>query len=232
MIRGYAPALRSYNAYMRRLAFIATFVLALNVPPVWAQMRSGPRVMGPPVRSGFAVRRPVFVGGGLAFGHNPRFNVFFTSNPFFFQRRFFRSSFFFTQPFFVPVVYGGYPYPVISQSYTANDSAAAYDQQRELVREVDRLTEEVERLRDEQANRQSPPPPPQLQAQNTEPLRPTVLVFRDKHIAEVKNYAIVGPTLWIFSERRARKIPLAELDVPATSKLNDERGVEFRLPAH
>src|SRR5437660_7709083 len=65
MIRGYAPALRSYNAYMRRLAFIATFVLALNVPPVWAQMRSGPRVMGPPVRSGFAVRRPVFVGGGL-----------------------------------------------------------------------------------------------------------------------------------------------------------------------
>ncbi len=216
---------------MRRLAFIATFALALNVPPVWAQMRSAPRVMGPAFRSGFAARSQGFVGGGFGFGHNPRFNVFFGPSPFFFHRHFFRSSFFFPQPFFVPVVYGGYPYPVVSQSYTANDSAAAYDQQRELAREVDRLSEEVERLRDEQANRQKPSPPPQLQAQNTEPLRPTVLVFRDKHIEEAKNYAIVGPTLWIFRERRAKKIPLAEIDVPATSKLNDERGVEFRLPA-
>ena len=46
----------------------------------------------------------------------------------------------------------------------------------------------------------------------------------------VQNYAVVGPTLWIFDEMRARKVAVAELDIPATAQLNDERGVEFRLP--
>jgi hypothetical protein len=57
------------------------------------------------------------------------------------------------------------------------------------------------------------------------------LVFRDKHIQEVQNYAIVGETLWVFNEQRATRIPIAELDIPATTKLNEERGIEFRAPA-
>jgi hypothetical protein len=60
--------------------------------------------------------------------------------------------------------------------------------------------------------------------------QPTELVFRDKHTEEVQNYAIVGQTLWVLSVQRARKIPLAELDIPATKKANDDRGVEFQLP--
>jgi len=58
----------------------------------------------------------------------------------------------------------------------------------------------------------------------------TELVFRDKHVEEVQNYAIVGQTLWILSGQRARKIPLTELDIPATKKANDNRGVDFQLP--
>jgi hypothetical protein len=54
------------------------------------------------------------------------------------------------------------------------------------------------------------------------------LVFRDKHIQEVKNYAIVGQTLWIFDEQRAVK--LSSLDVDATTKLNEQRGIEFSVP--
>jgi len=46
----------------------------------------------------------------------------------------------------------------------------------------------------------------------------------------VKNYAIVGQTLWVLSGQRARKIPLTELDIPATKKVNDDRGVDFQLP--
>src|SRR5205085_9103360 len=57
-----------------------------------------------------------------------------------------------------------------------------------------------------------------------------MLVFRDKHVQEVENYAIVGNTLWWFSEQRAKKIPLSDLDLVATAKLNDQRGVEFALP--
>ncbi len=45
------------------------------------------------------------------------------------------------------------------------------------------------------------------------------------------NYAIVGQTLWNFSPQRTQKIPLSDLDLPATTKANEERGVTFRVPA-
>ncbi len=46
----------------------------------------------------------------------------------------------------------------------------------------------------------------------------------------IRNYAIVGQTLWSFSEKQGRRILLSELPLYATAKLNEERGVEFRLP--
>jgi hypothetical protein len=60
---------------------------------------------------------------------------------------------------------------------------------------------------------------------------PTVLVFRDQHQQEVRNYAIVGQTLWNFASQRTQKIPLSDLDLVATTKANDERGLTFRVPA-
>jgi len=59
----------------------------------------------------------------------------------------------------------------------------------------------------------------------------TVLVFKDGHHSEVVNYAIVGETLFDFGAGRTRKILLADLDLPATRKANDERGVDFQIPA-
>jgi hypothetical protein len=62
------------------------------------------------------------------------------------------------------------------------------------------------------------------------PVDPTVLVFRDGHKQEVSNYAIMNQTLYVF-DSRTQKISLGDLDVPATIKANDDRGVEFHLPA-
>lgn len=59
----------------------------------------------------------------------------------------------------------------------------------------------------------------------------TTLVFKDGHHSDVVNYAIVGDTLFEFAEGRTRKILLAELDLPATQKANDDRGVDFQIPA-
>lgn len=59
----------------------------------------------------------------------------------------------------------------------------------------------------------------------------TVLVFRDGHQLEVANYAIVGGMLYDLSAGRTKKVELAELDLQATVKQNDQRGVEFQLPA-
>jgi hypothetical protein len=58
----------------------------------------------------------------------------------------------------------------------------------------------------------------------------TVLIFKDGHRSEVVNYAIVGDTLFDFSGDRTHKIPIADLDVAATQKVNDASGVEFNLP--
>jgi len=60
---------------------------------------------------------------------------------------------------------------------------------------------------------------------------PTVLVFRDQHQQEIRNYAIVGQTLWSFAPQHTEKIPLSGLDLQATAKANDERGLTFRVPA-
>jgi hypothetical protein len=59
----------------------------------------------------------------------------------------------------------------------------------------------------------------------------TVLVFKDGHHSDVLNYAIVGDTLFDLGAGRTRKILLADLDLPATHKANDERGVDFQIPA-
>jgi hypothetical protein len=59
---------------------------------------------------------------------------------------------------------------------------------------------------------------------------PTTLVFKDGHQLEVNNYAIVSQTLYDLTPGHPRKIALADLDLPATQKQNDDHGVFFQLP--
>jgi len=59
----------------------------------------------------------------------------------------------------------------------------------------------------------------------------TVLVFKDGHQLEVANYAIVGSNLFDLTSGHRQKIALADLDLTATSKQNDDRGIDFQLPA-
>jgi len=84
----------------------------------------------------------------------------------------------------------------------------------------------MRRQQDQDLYARSDAPPQTRETQTPEaPGPPTVLVFRDQHKLEVQNYAIVGQTLWNFTGRRTQKIALAELDLAATAKANDERGV-------
>jgi hypothetical protein len=59
----------------------------------------------------------------------------------------------------------------------------------------------------------------------------TVLVFKDGHQLEVQNYAILGSTLYDVSPGHRSKVALADLDLDATMKQNDDRGIDFQLPA-
>jgi hypothetical protein len=189
--------------------------------------------------------------GSPAFGSSQRFGVNSSSHfgthfgtnfgrgfrqPFPVSRRFHQRGFFRT---FSPYYFGYYGYPAYysDSSYSSIDSYPAYDyyapypaqSSNDLAQQqqddIDRLEDEVARLREE---RESPPAAPAkpVEIKST----PTLLVFRDKHTQEVQNYAVVGGTLWIFNEQRATKLPLSWLDIDATTKANDERGVDFRVP--
>ena len=115
-------------------------------------------------------------------------------------------------------------YPMDASTPADNSSAFfAYQQQ-----QIDRLNDEVARL-----HAQLPTPAPANAAPEPAEIRAsTVLVFGDHHSEEIQNYAIVDGTLWVFNQQRARKIPIAQLNVPATTKANADRGIDFRLPGH
>jgi hypothetical protein len=62
------------------------------------------------------------------------------------------------------------------------------------------------------------------------PLPPTLLVFKDGRTVEVANYAILGQTLFDLTPGHRHKFAIMDLDLEATRKQNDERGVTFQLP--
>jgi hypothetical protein len=75
-------------------------------------------------------------------------------------------------------------------------------------------------------------PAPAAPAVETRPDAPPVLlIFRDGHEREVKNYAIVGNTLYDLGTFVALKIPLVNLNLKATVKANEDRGIDFTLPS-
>jgi hypothetical protein len=231
---------------MHRPLFIAAFVLFLASVPLSAQHGGGHAsggghggmaghggfgghaVSGGHSGSGFAARpsargyasRPSL--SSRAFNRNPgvRGRTYGLGNNRYLDRRY------------------GYPwwYGGIYDPYWLWDSGSTfdYDQQYEtgLANEMNERSLEEQRLREQDDQdvyaRLAPPSP--REKEHTEAVSPTVLVFRDQHKQEVQNYAIVGPTLWNFAPEHTEKIPLSDLDVPATTKANDERGVDFRLP--
>ena len=83
--------------------------------------------------------------------------------------------------------------------------------------------------------KQARPEPKQANDEETapapEPDAPAaVFIFKDGHKLETQNYAIQGQTLFDFSTKPLRKIKLAELDLDATRKANDDMGINLRLP--
>lgn len=131
--------------------------------------------------------------------------------------------------------YGDVVYPVddsMEQSYgpVADRQSAAGEAQVPQQYNDERLSR-LEQQMDEMENT-----PKKSQAAQNEPQAAlteqpdTVLVFRDGHSVEVKNYAIVGDTIYDFSQGSRHKIAIADLDLTATEKENDARGLDFRLP--
>jgi hypothetical protein len=157
-------------------------------------------------------------GSGAAFGHHPRFITGLRNREF--RRHFFPAL---VSPYYYP--YYGWDYP-----FDGYDPSAYQQPTQPLVVVVDPKSGD-DPYGDHSFNeshsapRQAQAPPAPAPEQD-----PTVLVFRDGHRQEIRNYAIVGQMLWDFGAKGTHKIPLSDLDLDTTRNLNDERGVEFVLP--
>jgi hypothetical protein len=128
-----------------------------------------------------------------------------------------------------PWGYGGFYDP-----YWWSDSGSSYDQDQEdengLANEMNQQSLEEQSQRQQGDQNSYGQAPRQHQPERTVAAPATVLVFRDQHKQEVQNYAIVGETLWNFAPQHTQKIPLDDLDIPATTKTNEDRGVNFWVP--
>lgn len=152
-------------------------------------------------------------------------------------------------PFYYPV------YPVVGYSSAgypsesmASSNVSAYDDSEPVTPSArqpdpswtegeaimrDRRTASDERASDQRAgesrNRAATGDVPAKAAE--EALR-TTLVFKDRRPREtVVSYAIVGGMLLDLNPTHRRKIALSDLDLPETARVNEQDGVDFRLPA-
>jgi hypothetical protein len=172
----------------------------------------------------FRFRRPFFFGGGCFNRFNPFCNQFF-----------FGSTLGFGGSFGYAPYYPAYPVDYAYQPPPQQVVVERDDNSRELSLEVERLSDEVQLLRDEDIRLHNESRSAALQNQGSmsaqQPPAYTVLVFRDGHKVSVQNYAITGNTLWIINERAAQKVSLSDLDIPATEQANSVNGVEFKIPS-
>jgi hypothetical protein len=134
--------------------------------------------------------------------------------------------------------YGGYAYAPYAYPYYLNDEdysdSAAYQAPASDYRDSDTRDEDDRQVLDQDYRAGLNRPREQSADRTPEPVASqpsTVLIFKDGHQQEVSNYAIIGGTLYDLSEGRSKKVQLADLDLTATAKENDQRGVEFQLPA-
>ncbi len=212
---------------MRRWLSIAAFGLILLSLPMWGQRHGGG---GGHVASGagFAGHSSGSFHGGTS-THSSTIHVRIGS-PYFRPRYYNRRFLYPYYPYAAYYPYGGYYGGYDSLDYQSGDSYAESSnsappiqvpyRDEGLQRDVQALSGKIDRL---QAD---------VEARNKKPeIEPaTALVFRDQHVEEVHNYAIAGGTLWVLSDKSAKKIPLTQLDVAATVKMNDDRGVDFQVP--
>jgi hypothetical protein len=229
---------------MRRLLYVATLV-ALALPPVsWAQ-RSGMHGGSFSGHGSFSSRGAARTSAPAHFGgarSSVRFQTSFHPpfrTPTSGVRIHIRTSSFYPYRYYsYPYLYGAYYNPFLWDWYNSSQGSSQDDYAAQQTgRQIDELSQQVQELREEREYRQaatsssSVPRPPLREEARTDTDLPVVLVFLDKRIQEVKNYAIANEMLLVFDDHRTKKIPLADIDLAATMKLNDERGVDFEVPS-
>jgi hypothetical protein len=217
---------------MRRCLSIAALTLILLALPLWAQRRGGGGSHSTS-HGGFSAHSSgsfhsggFHSGAGFANGGGSRNH----SRSYYAYRGLNRGRGYYPYLGYYPWgYYGAYDGPLAYDSQNSDgdqdayaaDQPPAYPQSDGLKNDVQALSGKIDRLQADVQARNQP---------KSEQEPETALVFRDQHVEQVRNYAISGGMLWVLNQQTAKKIPLAQLDIAATVKMNDDRGVDFQVP--
>jgi len=217
---------------MRNLLAKAVIAAGLLLPLcLFAQPRGAPRSFG---RSGGSFRSfssssraPVMPRQARSIAHIPSRRGFGFPRGGRFNHR---GAFWGFEPVY-PGYSGWFP-PMDYDTDQSDQPAPDAGEDPQLAAQVDNLTQAVESMREDQRWRDFRGAPRAAAPRATEEKPPsTLLVYRDGRQTEIQNYAILGQTLWVFSGQTTRQVPLAEIDLPATERVNGNRGVDFTAPA-
>ena len=240
---------------MRCMALLA---MALCVSPLGAQIHGVPASatsLGPNgftggnnfagIAAGATSLGPNGFADNRAFGNNPNSNAFFNAV----DGRLLRSDRLgrHAQPFFVPLMYSPFYYGMSDFTEITSTGANSRGTQLQPAAQIPQKLEItiVDKRDDKRSDaqpgdsaratiadadsvepkRDASSPPPMVKE-----LTAKTLVMRDGSKKEIRNYAILGKDLYDLSDGRSRRIPLDAIDADATTKLNEENGVDFRLP--
>jgi hypothetical protein len=136
---------------------------------------------------------------------------------------------FFGFPFFTTGIDSLYSGPIFTApTYITPDQTmqSIGDQTGEDLRsQVGQLRTEVQQLQTELAAARGQSTPTSAAAQNA-----VTLILKDGRRIEAAGYALVGSTLWILNAQDATKISLSDVDVDATQKENQKRGINVVIP--
>lgn len=135
-------------------------------------------------------------------------------------------------PYYGGYAYAPYAYPYYDDGEDYSDSADSEAPPADY--RNDYRNNDDRQVLDQDYRDEVKPSTEQSSARSPEPAMSqpsTLLIFKDGHQQEVSNYAIVGGMLYDLSDGRSKKVQLMDLDLSATVKQNDERGVEFQVPA-
>jgi hypothetical protein len=176
-----------------------------------------------------------FVSGAIGIGHNPRF--FFATLPPFHNDGVHSTITPFTgygYPYYYPAYYFEYPFGTAYRSIDEYNGKTVAQQQPNnngsdavavLAEQISDLRAEISRLEFAQSQAASTPLQPHVEEQPT-----VTLVLRSNERLQVRNYAISGHSLWIFDGQVPNRIPLSQLDIPATNDANSQNGVTLVIP--
>lgn len=155
---------------------------------------------------------------------------------------------------YLPYVYYGAPFLPFFEDYNDSAQSAQADSAAQdaavqaqnaamstnmLGDQVQRLSAEVESLRNQQAAQPATPaappaaaepavpPAPPGQNEQAPPEPPITVVLKSGRKLQVQNYAVMGQTFWDFSSQPARRIPVDKIDVPASVNASNANGAEF-----